>query len=380
MYISYWAPFFDKIATVKSVQNSIKSILLFHKGTKKIDLLNFFDEWSDNKIDNNNTKDDELNYINFYKRKLINTLPKNSFIKSRLSFCILFILGIYPLINYLKKKQPDYFVIHLISSLPLFVLILFDFKTKFILRVSGLPKLTILRKLIWKLSNKKIYKVFVPTEATLHTLIAQRIFDSKKLFLLRDPVFEIKNIKKKNNIDDIKYKNFFLAIGRLTKQKNHQLLLNAFKEIFKKKKNYSLVILGDGELKNNLVSLTKKIGLENSVHFLGNVNNVYEYIRKSICVISTSLWEDPGFVMIETAASRKIIISSGCPNGPKEFIGNNEAGYIFQNNNRSDLVRQINNFLNEPIENINLKKLEAIKRCRKYSLFNHYSSLVKHIN
>ncbi|WP_440910881.1 glycosyltransferase [Candidatus Pelagibacter sp.] len=380
MYISYWAPFFDKIATVKSVQNSIKSILLFHKGTKKIDLLNFFDEWSDNKIDNNNTKDGKLNYINFYKRKLINLLPKNSFIKSRLSFCILFILGIYPLINYLKKKQPDYFVIHLISSLPLFILILFNFKTKFILRVSGLPKLTVLRKLIWKLSNKKIYKVFVPTEATLQTLIAQRIFDSKKLFLLRDPVFEIKNIKRKNKIDDIKYKNFFLAIGRLTKQKNHQLLLKAFKEIFKKNKNYSLVILGDGELKNNLVSLTKKNGLENNVNFLGNVNNVYEYIRKSICVISTSLWEDPGFVMIETAASRKIIISSDCPNGPKEFIGNNEAGYIFQNNNSFDLVKQINHFLKEPIENINLKKLEAIKRCRKYSLFNHYSSLVKHIN
>ena len=126
--------------------------------------------------------------------------------------------------------------------------------------------------------------------------------------------------------------------------------------------------------------MTKKNGLENNVNFLGNVNNVYEYIRKSICVISTSLWEDPGFVMIETAASRKIIISSDCPNGPKEFIGNNEAGYIFQNNNSFDLVKQINHFLKEPIENINLKKLEAIKRCRKYSLFNHYSSLVKHIN
>jgi glycosyltransferase involved in cell wall biosynthesis len=377
MHISYWAPFFDKIATVKSVKNSIKSLLLFYKNPKNIDLINFFGEWSNNKIENVDDKD--LNYINFYNKKIINFLPKNSFIKSRFSYLVLFFLGIYPLIKYLKKNKPDYLLVHLISSLPLIILILFNFKTQIILRVSGLPKLTLFRKLIWKFSNKKIFKVFVPTQATLDTLKKNKIFDENKLFLLRDPIIEIKTIKQNLKKKSLKLNNFFLSIGRLTKQKNHKLLLNAFKEIYKKNKDYKLVILGEGELKKQLINLSKELGISSAVYFMGNVDNVYEYISKSICVISTSLWEDPGFVMIETAITKKIIISSDCPNGPKEFIENNKAGYIFKNDDVNQLINQINLFLEDSNDNIYLKKLAAIKKSKKFTLFNHYCSLKKNI-
>tara|TARA_X000000950_G_scaffold289178_1_gene410482 strand:+ start:5671 stop:6810 length:1140 start_codon:yes stop_codon:yes gene_type:complete len=379
MHISYWAPYFDNIATVKSVKNSIKSILLFNKSPNTIDLLNFYGEWSNNKIDNINSAETKLNYIDCYKFNLINYLPKNSFIKSRLSYSIIFILGILPLINYLKKKNPDYLIIHLISSLPLIILLCFNFKTKFILRISGLPKLNGFRKLIWKFSNKKIYKVFVPTKATYETLKENQIFDENKLFIVKDPVVEVKKLKLKLDEQDVPYDNFFLAIGRLTKQKNHSLLLHAFQKISMQNKKYNLLILGDGEQKKQLFHLAKKLGISNNVYLIGNVENVYKYIKKSICVISTSLWEDPGFVMIESAISKKTIITSDCPNGPKEFIGNNEAGYIFQSNNVDDLVDKINSFLMDTKVNIYAKKLNAIKRSREYSLFNHYTSLKKNI-
>ena len=103
MHISYWSPYFDKIATVKSVKNSIKSILLFSKVPTNIDLLNFYGEWSENKIDEINNKNSKLNYIKFYKSKIIEKLPRNSFMKSRISYFVLFILGIYPLMKYLKR-------------------------------------------------------------------------------------------------------------------------------------------------------------------------------------------------------------------------------------------------------------------------------------
>ena len=312
MHISYWAPYFDKIATVKSVQNSIKSILLYYKKPCKVDLLNFFGEWSNNKIEVFNTNETKLNYVSYYKYKIVNFLPKNSFIKSRISYIALFILGIYPLIDYLKIKKPNYLVIHLISSLPLLILLFFNFETKFILRVSGLPKLNIVRKLIWKISNKKIYKVFVPTKATFETLKKNEIFDESKLFIVKDPVFEIKKLKFIPKKNDVPFENFFLSIGRLTKQKNHYLLFHAFRNIMLKNNKYNLLVLGDGELRKKLFLLAKKLGISNNVHLIGNVENVYKYIKKSLCVISTSLWEDPGFVMIESAISRKIIISSDC--------------------------------------------------------------------
>ena len=289
-------------------------------------------------------------------------------------------LGIYPLVKYLKKKKPNYLLIHLISSLPLTILIFYNFKTKFILRVSGLPKLNLIRKLIWKLSNKKIYKVFVPTQATLDTLKNSKIFDEEKLVLIRDPVIDIKTVRKNLNQNSVDYKDFFLSIGRLTKQKNHSLLLEAFKNIYEKNKKYKIIILGDGELKSKLIKYCEDLGISKAVYFMGNVENVYEYINKSLCVISTSLWEDPGFVMIETAASRKIIISSDCPNGPSEFIEDNMAGYIFQNNDKNKLVDQINLFLSDTNKNIHSKKLSAIKKSKNYTLFRHYNSLIKNKN
>lgn len=377
MHISYWAPFFDKIATVKSVKNSIKSILLFDKNLINIDLLNFFGEWSEDKIKNFDNSNSKLRYVNYYKKDLIKKLPKNSFLKSRISYLVIFFLGIFPLINYLKKNKPKYLLIHLITSLPLIILFFLRFETKFILRISGLPKLTLFRKLIWKYSNRKIYKVFVPTQATLEHLKKNKIFDESKLFLLRDPVFEIKSLKLKFEKKTVNIKNYFLAIGRLTKQKNHKLLLTAFKEIYQNNKSYKLVVLGEGELKRSLINYAEDLGISEVVFFMGNVENVYEYISKSICVISTSLWEDPGFVMIEAAILKKIIISSDCPNGPKEFIGENEAGYLFKNNNIKDLIDKINLFLKESNKNIYLKKFLALKKSKSYSMFSHFHSLKK---
>ena len=104
------------------------------------------------------------------------------------------------------------------------------------------------------------------------------------------------------------------------------------------------------------------MGISKAVYFLGNVENVFEYINKSICVISTSLWEDPGFVMIETAVSRKIIISSDCPNGPREFIENNLAGYIFKSNDQNELIDQINLFLLDSNKNIFKKIISNQKK------------------
>ena len=378
MHISYWAPYFDRIATVKSVKNSIKSLIQFYKKPKNIDLVNFFGEWSNNKIEK--IEDNDVNYINFYNHKIFKYLPKNSFLKSRISYLIIFLLGVYPLLKYLKINKPDYLLIHLISSLPLTILIFFNFKTKFILRVSGLPKLNLLRKFIWKLSNKKIHKVFVPTQATLDTLKKKRIFDEKKLVLIRDPVINIKTVRKNLNNNSIDFDNYFLSIGRLTRQKNHTLLLKAFKHIYDQNREYKLIILGDGELKNKLIKLSEDLGISKAVNFIGNVENVFEYINKSICVISTSLWEDPGFVMIETAVSKKIIISSDCPNGPREFIENNLAGYIYKSNNQNNLIDQINLFLLDSNKNIFSKKLCAIKKSKNYTLFSHYNSLIKNID
>ena len=119
----------------------------------------------------------------------------------------------------LKKNPPDYIIVHLITSLPLILLSIFNFKTKFILRISGLPRLNIFRKLLWKLALKKVYIITCPTQQTSEFIKSLKLCDENKLKVLFDPIIDVseinKNKKEKIDTND----NFYIAIGRLTKQK-----------------------------------------------------------------------------------------------------------------------------------------------------------------
>ena len=53
-------------------------------------------------------------------------------------------MSIIPLLRLLLKDKPEFFVVHLITSLPLILMKLINTKTKFILRISGFPKLNFL--------------------------------------------------------------------------------------------------------------------------------------------------------------------------------------------------------------------------------------------
>lgn len=185
-----------------------------------------------------------------------------------------------------------------------------------------------------------------------------------------DPILfeeEIKNLSKKNNLRSINY-SFFLSIGRLTKQKNQELLINLYKKYEIKEK---LLIIGDGELKSYLKKQIKKFKLEKKIFLLNYKKNIFYYIKKAKAVIVTSLWEDPGFVMIESAYSKKSIICSDCPSGPKEFIGKNRGGFLFNSGSLISLINSIKNFSKTNKSNLNKKILYAKKKSKLYTIENH---------
>jgi glycosyltransferase involved in cell wall biosynthesis len=99
-------------------------------------------------------------------------------------------------------------------------------------------------------------------------------------------------------------------------------------------------------------------------------------MKRSRALILSSLWEDPGFVLIEAAFCNLFIISSDCPNGPKEFLSNGDAGYLFQSNKKGELAKKLQKFNKEEI-NLNKMRIQAKKNSSKYSLFRHYLTLNK---
>ena len=373
MKIYYWSPFTSKVATIKAVINSAYGLRKYFKIETSI--INSSGEWNSyrKKLRQKNVK--IINFNNNTKNKI----EIEGFVKSRLVYIKIFIFSFFPLLNLLKKNKPDYMVVHLITSLPLILFFFFKFETKLILRISGLPKLNLIRKLLWKLAKNKIYLITVPTKDTLKYLNKNKIFESNKILYLPDPVYDDKEISLRFKRNSIFFKNYILNIGRLTRQKNQKLLIEAFEKISKKYSQLKLLILGDGEKYHELKNLVHQLNLNKKVKLLGHVNNPYEYISKCRCLVSTSLWEDPGFVMIEAARLKKIVISSNCPNGPKEFLKNGKAGYLFKNNNEYDFVKKFYLFINEKKNIIKRKISRAKENSKKYSILNHSKRFSKFI-
>ena len=304
-------------------------------------------------------------------------MPKYGKISSRISFLIFFVLGFLPLLKILKKKPPDYIVIHLITSLPLILLILFSFKTKFILRISGLPRFNIFRKLLWKIAFKKIYLITCPTNETNNYLKSLNICDEKKLKILFDPIIHVSKINSKIKEEIDQKGNFYVAIGRLTKQKNFLFLCECFKELIKKYPTIKLFILGEGENFYLLKNFIKKNELSNNILLLGYKENVFPYFKNAKGFILSSLWEDPGFVLVEAAFCRSPVFSSDARPGPYEIIKNNQNGTVFRNNDKNSFLKNFDNYLKNS-EN-NKIVLENLKLSRKFSIFNHYKDLSSYL-
>ena len=374
--IFFWSPHVSNVATVKNVINSAASLKKYNKNQINVSIIDAVGEWKKYKDE---IKLFKINMIEMPGLNLSKFFPIEGYIKSRLVYFLIFFFKYRSLKKIIKDEKPDYFIIHLISFLPLSLLIFSSFDTKFILRISGLPRLTIVRKIFWKLISNKIYLVTCPSEKTKIDLLKKGIFSEKILKTLYDPIIEVdkinKNLMKKNeyNFSDKKY---FLNIGRLTKQKNQLLLLKAFSKISISNKNLNLVLVGEGEERSKLESYIKSKNLDAKVFLTGYTENIYPLIKKSIAIISSSLWEDPGAVMIEASYCNKNVISSNCPNGPEEFLSSDSGNYLFRNNDVVSLINKINCFLNDDENKKFLQILSCKKKSRNYTIFKHYKRLV----
>ena len=378
--IFYWSPYLSNVATIKNVLNSAMSMKKYNRNSLNISIIDAVGEWSKYKKEIEALK---INLIKMPGLKLDKFLPIEGFLKSRTVFFLIFFFKFFSLRKIIKNEKPEYFIIHLLSFLPLTLMIFSNFETRFILRISGLPKLTILRKLFWKIISKKIYMVTCPSYKTRQDLLKTGIFPEKILKILYDPIIEVNKINKylcKKEKSELISKKYFLNVGRLTKQKNQILLIKAFSKISAVNKDLNLIIVGDGEEKTNLINYIKFKNLENKVFLVGFIENIYPFVKNSIAVISTSLWEDPGAVMIEASFCNKNVISSNCPNGPEEFLSSDMGNYLFKNNDVDSLIDKVNSFLKDSETKKIAQILSCKKKLRNYTIFKHYKKLILLLN
>lgn len=115
--IFFWSPCLSKVGTYKSTINSAISLSKYSKNKLNIKVINACGEWNflkkkfkENKVD---VVDLGFNYFKY--------LPKEGFFQSRISYLIIIILSFIPLIRLIAKYKPDFLVVHLLTSLPIFL-------------------------------------------------------------------------------------------------------------------------------------------------------------------------------------------------------------------------------------------------------------------
>jgi len=383
--IFYWSPFTtNKVATVKAVINSAESLNKFFK--KDHFEISIIDAVHECKYFEDEIKEKEINLIYLNKNSFLNSFKKDGFLRSRFAYFYIFFKSFFPLIKILQNKKPDYLIIHLITSLPLFLFIFKNFKSKLILRISGLPKMTFFRKFLWKLAVKNVYKITCPTYGTFQDL-SKFDFLREKLFILNDPIININEIQKsrkrevkinKNLNDVLLNKRFLLSVGRFSRQKNFLFYLKCIPEILKLDKELYFLFIGQGEDKKKFLKIANELNISDRIFIIDHTKNVHYFMKRAQVLVLPSLWEDPGFVLVEAGYNNCLVVSSNCPNGPSEIIAE-DGGYLFESNSKSSLIKTIRFFLKESEKSKLLKKINLKKRLKKFTSFHHATILKNRI-
>lgn len=114
---------------------------------------------------------------------------------------------------------------------------------------------------------------------------------------------------------------FFVNEGRLDAQKQQGILIKEFAEFAKSNSDTKLLILGNGELKNELMGIIHEEKLENRVKILPYTKNPFAYVKRAKALILSSKFEGLPNAVLEAMCLGCPVIATDCLAGPRELLG-----------------------------------------------------------
>lgn len=188
------------------------------------------------------------------------------------------------------------------------------------------------------------------------------------------------SIERSDNFDERKKVNnkiTLLFVGRLSKQKSVHTLLKAIKIL--KDDGYQellqVLVVGDGDLRFPLETLSKELQIDKMVSFEGQTANVEPYFLSADIFILPSVWEGFGIVILEAFKSKLAVIATNIE-GPSELIENEVNGLLITPNNECELAEKIKLLVNN-------KSLRDRLAEKGFELFNekyHIDNYMEELN
>jgi GalNAc-alpha-(1->4)-GalNAc-alpha-(1->3)-diNAcBac-PP-undecaprenol alpha-1,4-N-acetyl-D-galactosaminyltransferase len=237
------------------------------------------------------------------------------------------------------------------------------------------PNIYVLNKL-WSYLRKVTYKkadfIVIQTKQNL-SYFSKFTTDEKLIVLPNTLSSELINKKNKKTPRE----NIVLNVGRLDKNKSQDLLIRAFSNI--DTKGWRLIFVGEGAEKNNYINLTKSLGIESVVSFVGNLTTVYDYYNSSKIFAFTSQSEGFPNVLIEAMYFELPCISTNCPSGPSEIINDGSNGFLIAVNDQYELENKLSLLMSSEDlrENIGENAFLSVKKYQTENIVKKWNKLIQ---
>jgi len=137
--------------------------------------------------------------------------------------------------------------------------------------------------------------------------------------------------------------NFLLFVGIVVEQKGIRHLIEAMPLILEKHPNTKLLVVGEGNLKNEMIDLSKKLKVSDSVVFTGAIphNDLPPYFATADLLVLPSFSEGFGLVIIEALSCKTIAVTSDLPS-IHDIINEGHTGFFFKKINTFEISKRIN--------------------------------------
>jgi glycosyltransferase involved in cell wall biosynthesis len=140
-----------------------------------------------------------------------------------------------------------------------------------------------------------------------------------------------------------------IGVGRLSPQKDFQTLIRAV-ALVRQRRQVRLIILGEGEERPQLEALIQQLDLSEAIDLPGFVSNPYSCMAQSSLLVMSSAWEGFGNVLVEAMAAGTPVVSTHCPSGPDEILGQGRYGKLVAVGDVPHLAAAILDTLDRPVE------------------------------
>lgn len=139
-----------------------------------------------------------------------------------------------------------------------------------------------------------------------------------------------------------------LAVGRYAYQKGFDLLLQAWAAVCREVSGWTLRIVGDGELRDELQQMVARLGVGDSVILARQSSDVQSLYRRAAIYVMSSRYEGLPMVLLEAQAAGLPIVSFACPCGPSDVVTDGRDGFLVPAGDTDALAARLLTLMRDP--------------------------------